>query len=104
MNSRISIKQGETLSLAGTVTLPAGTWSATSSAVGPDGVAIGLVVTLTAPTVADGPHAILIEKPAADTKTWPLGTLNADIRFVDAGGVVIYSPTFPIFVSDGITA
>ena len=96
--TRIELKQGATLSLAGTATLPTGTWTATCKAIGNSGkFTTTLDVTLTN-TSGSTSHAITIIKAATYTADWPEGDLVCDLRFEDATGVVIITPVFTISV------
>ena len=100
------IKRGATLSLAGSVELPAGTWSA-SAQVRSAVLALveQLVVTLTPPVLPATAHTILIEASSAQTADWPIGSLMCDVRFADASAtpVVVPSPTFVINVQQEVT-
>ncbi len=99
-------KRGATLSLAGTVTLPAGSWSATAQVRNSSGSLVQqLSVTLQAPVAPATAHAILIEATADQALTWPLGDLRCDVRFADASDppVVVPSPTFIIKVQQEVT-
>jgi hypothetical protein len=96
---RIDLKRGATLSLAGTAALPSGTWTATCNAIGNSGkFKTMLDVALTDPISPATAHQVLVSKAAADTATWPEGDLTCDIRFEDASGVVIPTPSFVIAV------
>lgn len=98
------IKTGATLALAGTVSLPAGAWTATSEVKDQSGNLVStLNVTLTAPTAPSTIWVIQISQTAENTLTWPLGPLNCDIRYVDSSDNVIYTPTFQFQVSQEIT-
>ena len=105
-------KRGATLSLAGTVTLPAGVWSATSQVKQDVGGVLTLVeelaVTLAPIAVPDpgGPtHTILLESSSAAASDWPLGRLQCDVRFADASvpPVVLPTETFDIKVVREVT-
>ena len=99
-------KRGSTLSLAGTVTLPSGTWSASAQVRSASTSLVEqLTVTLTAPESPATAHTILIAGTAAQCADWPIGTLTCDVRFVDASAtpVVVPSPTFLIIVTQEIT-
>ena len=101
---RIDLKRGATLSLGGTVQLPAGVWTATCGGVGNGGkFKTSLSVVLTPPVLPATKHSIVISAAAAATNTWPEGDLSCDIRFVDAGGVVIPTPSFIITVHPWVT-
>lgn len=98
------LKTGATLSLAGTVSLPTGTWTATSEVKTLDGTLVDVLsVTLAAPVSPSTLWTIQLFADAAVTETWPLGMLNCDIRYIDAGGNVIYTPTFQFNMVQEIT-
>lgn len=101
------IKRGATLSLAGTVQLPAGTWSASAQVRSTTSLSLveQLSVTLTPPVFPATAHAILIEASSAQSADWPIGTLLCDVRFSDASAtpVVLPSPTFAIQVQQEVT-
>lgn len=99
MLQEIKHKIGSTFSLTGTVKLPAGTWSATSSLAIKDGIKLtDFTVTLEVldPVAQDGStHSLLIETAAANTASWPENKiLLCDITFTDQSGVKISSPSF----------
>lgn len=99
----IEHKRGATFSWAGTVRLPAGTWTATSQVKMPDGSAIeNLVVTLLQPVSPSLDHTISLYAWAVQTSLWPLGNAICDIRFT-AGTEVIYCPTFEIQIVEVVT-
>ena len=98
------IKTGASLAIAGTVSLPSGTWTATSEVKDQTGNLVStLNVTLTPPTGSSSIWVIQITQTAENTLTWPLGPLNCDIRYVDTSDNVIYTPTFQFYVSQEIT-
>lgn len=100
-------KRGATLSLAGTVQLPAGTWSASAQVrTATNALVEQLTVTLSAPVSPATAHGILIECTAAQAVDWPVGDLRCDVRFVDASAVpvVVPTPTFVIRVSQEVTS
>lgn len=100
----IDLKKGSTLSLGGTVALPSGTWTAKASVKDVNRVIIDeLVVTLTAPVSPATDHTILLEGSATMTADWAYGRRECDIRYQDATGYVISSPTFYINVVKEIT-
>lgn len=91
----LEYKQGGTFSYTGTVLLPAGTWSATCSLIGPDGRVADLEVDvqpLETPT-ATATHSIVIDTPSTDPNTWPLGVLRSDVFFEDASVTPVFVPT-----------
>lgn len=107
MSQRINHKRGATFSYSGLVTLPVGTWSASCDLDDSFGNKVSdTTVTLSAletPGASGETHSILIEVAAATTATWVLGTLSGDIRFSDVSGVVVYTSTFYVNVTNGIT-
>lgn len=103
----VELKKGSTLSIAGFVKLPVGTWSASAKVAKPNGELIGpLDVTLSplgTPGTKGETHSIAIYKSATDTALWTVGNLLCDIRFADTSNMVIHSPTFTITVLQQIT-
>ena len=98
------LKRGSTLSLAGTVSLPAGTWTATSEVKDAAGDLIStLNVTLTPPTAPNTLWVILMAQSSEETLTWPLGPLNCDVRYEDGAGNVLYTPTFTLNIALEVT-
>jgi len=98
------LKRGATLALAGTVSLPSGTWTATSEVKDQTGTLVStLNVTLTPPTSPSVIWVIQMTQTSENTLTWPLGPLNCDIRYVSSGDDVIYTPTFQFNVVQEIT-
>jgi hypothetical protein len=107
-------KRGATLSLAGTVMLPAGVWTGTCQVKQDvDGVLTlvePLTVTLQAidppPAAGQPTHNIAIEGSAAQAADWPVGRLLCDVRFQDesAPPAVITSETFVIKVTQEVTS
>lgn len=101
---RIELKRGATLSLAGTATLPAGSWTATCSATGNSGkFKTMLDVALTPPVSPATAHQIMVSKASSETSAWPEGDLVCDIRFADADGVVIPTPSFILCIPPWVT-
>jgi len=99
----VFVKRGATFSLAGFVTLPDGTWSATSELKSNNGDLIAeLEVTLVKQPLPDIRWGILLYMDAILTAGWPLGPLSCDIRFQYSNSV-IYSPTFVVNVVKEIT-
>jgi len=99
----VFVKRGATFSLAGFVTLPSGTWKATSELKDNSGALIAeLEVTLALQPLPDTRWGILLYTDATATALWPLGPLNCDIRFQYSNSV-IYSPTFVVNVVKEIT-
>lgn len=108
-------KRGATLSLAGPVTLPEGTWTGASQVrqLAADGsltLVEPLTVTVTAidpaPAAGEPTHTVLIEGSAAMAADWPVGRLLCDVTFTDdsAEPVVIASETFVIKVTQEVTS
>ena len=98
------LKRGATLSLAGTVNLVSGTWTAISEVKDQDGNLVStLNATLTPPTSPNTLWTLLLGQTAEETLTWPLGPLNCDIRFENESTDVIYTPTFQINVAQEVT-
>lgn len=105
-NTFYTQKRGATLSLAGTVVLPTGTWTATAQIKDTNLAIIDTVtVTLTPPAGQATAHSILMVVSSTKTALWPIGNLFCDIRFADASSppVVLPSPTFTIRVIQEIT-
>jgi hypothetical protein len=99
----VTIKRGATLSLAGYVNLPSGSWSAASETRDQSGALVDdLTVTLTAPVSPSIYWTLLIGASATATAIWPVGPLSCDVRFTD-GVNVLYTPTFAINVVQEIT-
>lgn len=99
-----TLKRGTTFSLAGAVTLPSGTWEATSDVKDINGNVIYVLdVTLAAPTPPNTAWPILLEAPASATIDWPIETLYCDVRYTDNSGVVLATPTFTIIMEPEIT-
>lgn len=102
------LKRGATLSLAGTVDLPDGIWSASCQVRTDKGVLVAqLEVVLTPPDrmSTTGLYTILIIGSSLQTTDWPIAPLQADVRFVDASypPVVMPSESFLITVERGVT-
>jgi hypothetical protein len=100
---RESIKQGETLSLAGTASLPTGTWSGAASYIDVAGVSHALTVVMSAPVLPATLWGVLISTTSANTATWPVGVGTCDVKFTDATSVVRKSPTFEIEILQAVT-
>lgn len=101
-----TLKRGATLSLAGTASLPSGTWTAAASAKGPTMDAVEtLTVTLTPPQSPSTDHTILIVATGVQTADWPIETVLIDVKFTDASNpaVVLTSPTFGVVVRQSVT-
>lgn len=107
MSQKINHKRGATFSYSGLVTLPTGTWTASCDLDNPVGVKVSdTTVTLSvlgSPGANGETHSILIEVAASTTANWPVGTLSGDIRFQDNAGVIVFTSTFYISVTKGIT-
>jgi hypothetical protein len=104
----ITHKRGNTFSYAGTITLPAGAW--TASAQVRDGKAGTLLSTLATTLVAQGANvwALALHATSAQTSTWPVSAygkttpLLCDIKFSD-GTTVVRTETFGIDVAREVT-
>lgn len=102
--SELTIKRGATFNYAGFVNLPAGTWSASAHVKQADGVLVAVLsVTLTPPVSPETRHAIALNATASATANWPLSKLLCDVRFVEASGNAIYSPSFVVAVAGHVT-
>jgi hypothetical protein len=83
MASAIEIRPGDSLSLAGTVTLPAGVWSATCAFVSTEASRVlnaTVTLTLTGPSDDDPSRnvwAIALEASSLETANWPAPSKNA---------------------------
>ena len=103
------LKRGATLSLAGTVTLPAGTWAVQCQVRKSTSAGLELVEALSVdlvPGSGRAPHTILIEATSTMSGDWPEGTrLQCDVAFFDDSTppVVLPSPTFVIKVVPAVT-
>lgn len=102
----LNLKLGSTLKIAGSVLLPAGTWTLTADVKRSNGVLVAALTTtltvITTPTPR-ATHTMLVTATPAATATWPVGNLLCDLRFQDALGNVIHSPTFTIATEQAIT-
>lgn len=98
-------KRGDTFSLAGPGTLPAGTWTATSQVRRKSSGTLvdPLVVVLTAQVSGSYTHLLSLSKGAAATILWPIEELECDVEFRDATGIVRSTQTFTIKVVKDIT-
>jgi hypothetical protein len=45
----------------------------------------------------------LVTLSAADTSSWPVGTLRGDVRIAFAGGAIAHSETFSVQVDQPVT-
>jgi len=105
MNPKLApLKAGDTFSYAGTCKLPAGLWTATCEVRTWDGAStlIGTVA-VTLGTEVSGETPIALYAAASATATWPVATHEVDIRYADAGGVVVHSSTMLLPVVQSIT-
>lgn len=97
----LSIKRGETLDLACTYVqggepINITGWTIDSWVRDPAGTVVHRFVS----EITDAEHgAYRMRADAAQTASWPLGGLSMDIRYTDAGGGVVYSPTLSLQVS-----
>lgn len=94
-----SHKRGDTFDYAGTLTLPAGTWTPTAQVRQGDTLIADLTATLEDPS--GGETAVRVV--ATDTTAWPLGTMRFDIQFDGVGGQVISTDTVAFKVVADIT-
>lgn len=102
----LKLKLGSTLKIAGSVLLPTGTWTLTADVKRSNGALVaGLTATLTvlATPTPRATHSMSVTALPAATKTWPVDNLLCDLRFQDALGNVIHSPTFTIATENAIT-
>jgi hypothetical protein len=100
------IKRGATLSLAGTVELPAGAWSGSAQVRTDKGLLIDtLTVKMSAPVAPATAWSVLIVGDSTKTAIWPFGDLQCDVRFQDASNppVVLPTETFIVTVERAIT-
>ena len=98
------LKRGATLAIAGTVSLPSGSWTATSEVKDQKGTLVAeLDVTLTLGSPPSTLWIIVLRKSATDTLEWPLGPLNCDIRYASNADEIIYTPTFQFNIVQEIT-
>jgi hypothetical protein len=98
----ISIQQGETLSEAGTASLPAGTWTGATTFIDVAGVSHVLTTTLLAPVSPSLLWSILFVATAAQTALWPVGIGRAGVTFTDSTGIVRKSPLFELIVTQTV--
>jgi hypothetical protein len=106
MIKSFSIKRGSTMNITGQITLPDGTWEATSDVRRSNGIfldALDVVLEL-ADQDSDYTHTISLKASGDITSEWPIENLQCDIRFVETeSGDVMHSPTFRLSVQDAIT-
>lgn len=107
---KIEAKQGATLSLVGSFTLPAGTWTAASNIEKKDGTLIcaaDVTIEPIDPVGVDGKtHAVLWTCTAAQAEAFEVGQIYvSDIIFTDASPepVVLKTTTFGIKVVREVT-
>jgi hypothetical protein len=101
------LPKGDTLSLAGTVLLPAGVWTASAALNKANGtLAYALAVDLQplAEPTAAATHSIVIELSPANSANLAAERHKTDVRFADADGVVLHSPVYIINVTASQTA
>ena len=103
--TQVSAKQGSTFHWAGTINLPAGTWTAFASVVqsGTRRHIGDLAVTLGIPTLDVYPIELFASSVA--TLDWNVPKLDCDILFVDSATVpnIVPTQTFSILVDRQIT-
>ena len=101
----ITIKRGATFSYLGTISLPAGVWTAQAQIRNAAGELVdSFVVVITPPLAPSVLHGISLYVPASSTVTWPIATLLSDIKFTDAAGFVLYGETFAITIEKAETS
>lgn len=83
----ITIKTGASFSMAFLAQLPAGTWVADCDLRKADDTLVQAmsvkISALPTPDTNGNTHSGLIEATPNQTKTWPVATLNGDVRFTD---------------------
>lgn len=106
----ISIKQGDTLSIAGQALQDSGaaldlTGSTIRAQVRTrDGTGYGALLTaLTTVTVSASGGTFTLAATATQTASWPVGRLACDLELTDSGGSVTHSETFDIHVRAAVT-
>lgn len=99
--SLFSHKRGDTFDYAGTLTLPAGTWTARSMVRRKNKV---LVAELTATLENPAGGATAVRLFHDDTTAWPLETLKFDVQFDDAvSGEVLSTDTVAFRMVEDVT-
>ena len=102
----ITVKRGDTLSVAGVATQDSGvalnlTGYTVRSQVRSSAGALVAALTVTVTNAALGTFAL--GATAAATATWLAGRHVCDVEYTSAGGVVSSTATFPIAVSEDVT-
>lgn len=99
MTMTIEHKRGDTFSYAGTVPLPAGSWSGEAQVRRFKKLIAELTVVVTPPVGEETEYGVLLEAAPEITALWPIGTLNGDVQFTDADtGYVVSTTTFNVTV------
>jgi hypothetical protein len=92
-----NIVRGERLSLTGTASLPAGTWTATASIQDMHGSPVATAVVVLTPPV--NPATLYTLTLLSDASTnWPEEQLNYRIKLTDGDGNIRYSPRTTFYV------
>lgn len=81
----MKFKRGDTFAFSGPMPngFPAGAWVALCEATAEDGTKYPLTATL----APGNPMTLSLFAPPADTATWPVGKMKADVQFTDNGQV-----------------
>ncbi len=99
----IPFKSGSTFSLAFSLLLPAGTWTAKADVKTLERVLVEhLHVSIAAPDAPEMEHIVLLTADYPQTALWPRERLISDILFL-SDGIAIRSASFFILNSEGIT-
>jgi hypothetical protein len=106
----IQLKQGDTLTLAGTALQGSGaavnlTGSTLRAQVRPrNGGGFGAVVQeLTYAVVSATSGTFTLSATSAQTALWPTGRLACDLELTDSGGAVVHSETIDVHVRAAVT-
>jgi hypothetical protein len=98
------LKRGDTLSLAGTVSLPNLTWTPVCQVRDAkltllQTLAVALTPPASPPASGDWTYSILIAGTSVQTQAWPVSRLFCDVRFVNNSTPAVVR-TFPTFAID----
>lgn len=106
----ISIKQGDTLSIAGQALQDSGaaldlTGSTIRAQVRTrDGTGYGALLTaLTVTVVSATAGTFTLAATSVQTAAWPVGRLACDLELTDSGGAITHSETFDVHVRAAVT-
>lgn len=106
----IQLKQGDTLTLAGTALQDSGAAVNLTGATiraqvrSRDGAGFGtLVQDLTVAVVSATSGTFTLSATAAQTALWPTGRLACDLELTDSGGAVVHSETVDVHVRQAVT-